>query len=277
MEHHTLVQLAHGDAVPAIGQGTWFMGDDPAAREKEIATLRTGIELGLSLVDTAEMYGDGRSEELVGEAIAPVRDEVFLVDKVLPSNASLQGTITACERSLERLGTDWIDLYLLHWPGAHPLEDTVEAFEQLKDRGLIGAWGVSNFDPEELSYLPGHPAVNQVLYNPSRRGIEFDLIPQQLSMKPPVPVMAYSPLEQGEMLSDPTLNAIAQEMGVSVAQVLIAWAIRSGSVIALPKSSSIEHVRQNAEAGSLRLNDEHLARIDAAFPAPTSPVPLEVI
>lgn len=269
------IELADGTHIPSIGQGTWFIGDEPSRREAEIATLRTGVELGLRVIDTAEMYGDGRSEQLVGEAITPIRDEVFLVDKVLPSNASRGGTVRACERSLERLGTDWIDLYLLHWPGPHPLDETAQAFESLKARGLIGAWGVSNFDTDELRLLPGTPAANQVLYNPARRGIEFDLMPQQAAMG--IPVMAYSPIEQGVLLQDATLAQIAAESDATVAQVLIAWAVRSGRVIALPKASRVEHVRQNAQAAELVLDEDQLQRIDSAFPPPETRTPLEVI
>ncbi|MDP5228417.1 MULTISPECIES: aldo/keto reductase [Arthrobacter] len=271
------VTLADGEVVPALGQGTWFLGDDPWKRDAEIATLREGIELGLTLVDTAEMYGDGRSEDLVGEAIAPVRDRVFLVDKVLPWNASRKGAIQACERSLEILGTDWIDLYLLHWPGPHAVEETVDAFEELVARGLIGSWGISNFDAGSLGDFPSAPLVNQVLYNPSRRGPEFDLFPAQARLDRPVATMAYSPIEQGRLLDDPVLEGIAANRGVSVAQILLAWAIRSGEVIAIPKASTPEHVRDNAQAGSLHLTDPELAEIDRAFPAPRRKVPLEML
>lgn len=271
------VTLSDGTVLPALGQGTWFVGDDPWRRDTEIATLREGIDLGLTLVDTAEMYGDGRSEDLVGEAIASVRDRVYLVDKVLPYNASRRGTVQACERSLEVLGTDWIDLYLLHWPGPHPLEETVEGFEELIRRGLIGAWGISNFDADALDRFPSAPAVNQVLYNPSRRGPEFDLFPAQARLSSPVKTMAYSPIEQGRLLDDPTLGGIAAERGVTVAQVLLAWAIRSGDVIAIPKASSVEHVRDNAAAAGLELSAPELDRIDRGFPTPTRKVPLEML
>lgn len=269
--------LANGTRLPLLGQGTWHIGDDRGTRAAEIETLRTGIELGLSLVDTAEMYGSRRSENLVGEAIAPVRDEVFLVDKVLPTNASESGTIAACERSLAVLGTEHIDLYLLHWPGPYPLEETIAAFEQLCERGLIGAWGVSNFDPGEIADLPTAPQVNQILYNPSRRGPEFDLIPAHRGAQPHITTMAYSPVEQGRLLDDPALAEVADRHGLTTAQVLLAWAIRSGETIAIPKASTPEHVRANAEAAELELTDQDLADIDSTFPAPTSPVPLEVI
>lgn len=269
--------LANGTTLPLLGQGTWHIGDDPAQAKTEIASLREGIELGMTLVDTAEMYGSGRSESLVGNAIAPVRDEVYLVDKVLPTNASEFGTIEACERSLAVLGTDHIDLYLLHWPGSYPIDDTIAAFEQLRDRGLIGAWGVSNFDPGEIVGLPAEPQVNQILLNPSRRGPEFDLLPAHRSARPHITTMAYSPIEQGRLLDDPTLAEVADRHDATTAQILLAWAIRSGDVIAIPKASTPEHVRANAEAAELELTSQDLADIDSAFPALTSPIPLEVI
>lgn len=269
--------LANGTRLPLLGQGTWHIGDDPGARAGEIETLRAGIELGMTLVDTAEMYGSGRSESLVGEAIAPVRDEVFLVDKVLPTNASESGTIAACERSLAVLGTEHIDLYLLHWPGPYPVGDTIAAFEALRERGLIGAWGVSNFDPGEIADLPTAPQVNQLLYNPSRRGPEFDLLPAHRRSRPHITTMAYSPIEQGRLLDDSALAEVADRHGLTTAQVLLAWAMRSGDVIAIPKASSPEHVRANAEAAELELTNQDLVDIDSAFLAPTSPMPLEVI
>ncbi len=271
------IELANGVQVPAIGQGTWYMGEDPSIREEEIATLRRGIELGLTLVDTATMYGNGLAEELVGEAIAPFRDEVFLVDKVLPYEASYRGTIESCQGSLERLGTDFIDLLLLHWPGSHPLEETVRGFETLIERGLIGAWGVSNFDSDELPALPSTPLVNQVLYNPSRRGVEYDLLPMHAASKPAITTMAYSPIEQGRLLRHPALEEIAQSLDVHVSQVLIAWAIRDRNTIAIPKSSSLAHVEQNAQAAQLKLSTDHLQVIDEAFSAPQRKTPLEML
>ncbi len=263
--------------VPALGQGTWRMGENPDTRETEIAALRAGVEAGMTLIDTAEMYGSGGSEELVGEAIAPFRDEVFLVDKILPQNASLKGTAAACEQSLERLGTDRIDLYLLHWPGPYPLEDTIEAFEELRERGLIGAWGVSNFDPFDLAALPAAPLVNQVLYNPARRGVEHDLLPLHRTYTPPIITMAYSPIEQGRLLGHPLLKKVAEQHGATVAQVLLAWAIRDGDVIAIPKSASVERAVENARSADLRLTAEELSVIDAVFPAPGAPTPLAVL
>lgn len=272
-----MTTTADGTPLPLLGQGTWHIGDDPETREAEITTIRTGIELGMTLVDTAEMYGSGRAESLAGEAIAPVRDEVFLVDKVLPGNASATGTIEACERSLRVLGTDHIDLYLLHWPGPYPVEETITAFERLRERGLIGAWGVSNFDPHDLAGLPAPPLVNQILVNPSRRGPEFDLLPAHRSHHPHITTMAYSPIEQGRLLDHPTLAEVADRHAVTAAQILLAWAIRTGEVITIPKASTPEHVRANAEAAGIQLSSDDLADIDAAFPTPTSPTPLEVL
>lgn len=268
---------ANGTTLPLLGQGTWHIGDDPGQRTAEIAALREGIELGMNLVDTAEMYGSGRSENLVGEAIAPVRDEVFLVDKVLPTNASEAGTIEACERSLAVLGTDHIDLYLLHWPGSYPVDETIAAFERLRDRGLIGAWGVSNFDPAGITELPAVPQVNQVLLNPSRRGPEFDLLPAHRGSRQHITTMAYSPIEQGRLLMDLTLAEVARRHDVTTAHILLAWAIRTGDVIAIPKASTLEHVRANAAAADIELSSADLADIDRAFPEPSSPTPLEVI
>ena len=269
------VTLRDGTPLPALGQGTWHVGDDTGRRAREIDTLRRGIELGMTLIDTAEMYGRGRSERLVGEAVRDCRERVFLVDKVLPANASRRGTREACERSLAALGTDRIDLYLLHWPGPHPVSETVAAFEELVGEGLIGRWGVSNVDADELAGYPATPLVNQVLYNPSRRGPEFDLLPAQ--RRAGVATMAYSPIEQGRLLRDPALSEVAARHDASPAQVLLAWAIRDGDVIAIPKASRPEHVEANVAAAGLRLSADDLARIDAAFPPPTTKVPLELL
>jgi len=262
-----------GHLRPRLGQGTWNIGDSPSTRAAEIASLRRGVELGMTLIDTAEMYGSGCSESLVGEAIAPLRDRVQLVSKVLPSNASKERTIRACEATLTRLGVESIDLYLLHWRGRYPLRETVDAFRQLFDQGRIRAWGVSNFDVEdmeELFALPGggECAANQVLYNPENRGIEFDLLPWCRQRN--VAVMAYSPLGQaGSLLKSPVLNSIAKRHSVSSAQVALAWCLRQ-PVLAIPKAGSIRHVEQNAAAETLELDSGDLAAIDTAFPPPRS-------
>jgi diketogulonate reductase-like aldo/keto reductase len=271
----TMITFPNGTAAAALGQGTWHMGDSPDTRATEIDALRTGIDLGMTLVDTAEMYGNGRSEELVGEAIAGRRDDVFLVSKVLPSNASATGAIEACHASLSRLGTDRLDLYLLHWRGSHPFDETVAAFETLVAEGSIRAWGVSNLDADELGQLPDGCQTDQVLYNLTRRGPEFDLLPWAEASG--MPVMAYSPVEQGRLLGDAALADIAQGLDATPTQVALAWTMRSGRVIAIPKASTVEHVRENALARDIRLTDADLDRLDRAFPPPMGPVPLEMI
>jgi len=256
------------------------MGDDPSRRREELDALRTGIELGMTLIDTAEMYGDGRSESLVGEAIAGRREEVFLVSKVLPANASRKGTVRACEASLKRMRTDRVDLYLLHWSGSYPLEETVRGFEDLLAAGKIRAWGVSNLDLEEMKKLVALPggmacATDQVLYNLSRRGIEFDLLPW--SRKSGISIMAYSPVEQGRILGNKILKLVAQRRGATPAQVALAWVLRQDGIIAIPKAASAAHVRENRAALELRLGVEDLAELDREFPPPSGPAPLEMI
>ena len=269
-----------GSSVPRLGQGTWNIGDSTSTRTAEIASLRRGVELGMTLIDTAEMYGSGRSESLVGEAIASIRDRVQLVSKVLPSNASKEGTIRACEATLKRLHVETLDLFLLHWRGRYPLRDTVEAFRQLLDQGKIRAWGVSNFDVddmEELFAVPGGSAcaANQVLYNPEHRGIEFDLVPWCLQRN--VTIMAYSPLGQaGSLLNSAALNGVARKQAVSPAQAALAWCLRQ-PVLAIPKAGSVAHVEQNAAAESLELDADDLAAIDSAFPAPKRKQPLGML
>lgn len=266
--------------MPRFGQGSWNMGDDPARRAEELAALRVGIDLGMTLIDTAEMYGDGRSESLVGEAIAGHRDKVFLVTKVLPSNASRKGVNRSCEESLKRLRTDRVDLYLLHWMGSYPLEETVRGFEDLLAAGKIRSWGVSNLDPDEMKTLvslPGGKAcvTNQVLYNLSRRGIEFDLLPW--CAKNGISVMAYSPVEQGRILADEALRKVAQRLGATPAQIALAWTLRDANVVSIPKAATVAHVRENRKALDLKLDAEALATLDAAFPPPKGPQSLEMI
>jgi len=272
--------LPSGLAVPVLGQGTWYMGDDAHRRADEVASLRLGLDLGMTLIDTAEMYGDGASEKLVGEAIAGRRDEVFLVSKVLPSNASRNGTIAACERSLRRLGTDCIDLYLLHWRGRTPFAETIAAFEALQDAGKIRYWGVSNMDVDDMREIERAPggdamATNQVLYNLTRRGIEYDLLPQAQDRG--LPLMAYSPIEQGRLAEYPEVQAIADRHGVTPAQVALAWVLRQDGVIAIPKASTPAHVRENRAALDLQLTAEDLEELDDMFPPPHGPEPLEMI
>lgn len=273
-------KLPSGESIPVLGQGTWYMGDEPGRRAEEIATLRLGLDLGMSLIDTAEMYGDGASEKLVGEAIAGRRDEVFLVSKVLPSNASRNGTIAACERSLKRLGTDRIDLYLLHWRGRTPFAETIAAFEALQDAGKIRHWGVSNMDVDDMSEIArasGGDAMstNQVLYNLTRRGVEYDLLPQAQARG--LPLMAYSPIEQGRLTEYPEVEDIADRHGVTPAQIALAWVLRQQGVIAIPKASTLSHVQDNRAALDVKLTEEDLAELDEVFPPPSGPESLEMI
>lgn len=274
------ITLPGNGSVPVLGQGTWHMGENRAAAQAEIRALQAGIDLGMTLIDTAEMYGDGRSEELVGRAVEGRRDSVFIVSKVLPSNASRRGTLAACEASLKRLGTDRIDLYLLHWRGRHPLSETVAAFEELKAAGKIGAWGVSNFDVDDMEELLSvadgdHVAANQVLYNPARRGIEFDLLPW--SDERGIATMAYSPLDEGRLVRHPALARIAAGHGESAAQVALAFLLSRPHVIVIPKSGSPERVAENRKAADLILTPDDMATLDAAFPPPRRKQPLEMI
>ncbi len=275
-----MVRLPDGERVPALGAGTWRMGESRIRRAAELAALRRALDLGVRLVDTAEMYGDGGAEEVVGEAIAGRRDEVFVVSKVYPHNASRHGAIAACERSLGRLRTDRIDLYLLHWRGAVPLVQTVEAFEQLRAQGKIRHWGVSNFDLDDMRELAGlragaNCAADQVYYSASRRGVEFDLLPWLREHA--MPLMAYCPLDEGALARDATLAAIGRRHGVTAAQVAIAWLLSRPGVIAIPKAVRSEHVDANLAAAGLALSAADCAAIDAAFPPPRRKTPLTVV
>ncbi|NMO94037.1 aldo/keto reductase [Actinomycetospora sp. TBRC 11914] len=266
------VRLAGSD-VPVIGQGTWRMGTD---RTAEVAALRAGIDLGLTVIDTAELYADGAAEEVVGEAVRGRRDEVFLVSKVLPRHATTDGTVAACRASLDRLGTDRLDLYLLHWRRGIPLAETVAGFEELLEEGSIRAWGVSNLDVHDLDDLPDGavPAADQVLYNLTRRGPEANLFPR--CARTGVTIMAYSPVEKGRLLDHPDLVRVAAERGATPAQVALAWSVRRDDVVAVPKAVRIAHVEENAAALRLELTAEELAALDHAFPAP-GVVPLETL
>jgi len=274
------VTLPSGETVPALGQGTWQMAETASRRKQEIEALRLGVELGMTLIDTAEMYGEGASEELVAEAIVGERDRLFLVSKVYPHNASRQGVVQACERSLRRLETDRLDLYLLHWRGSVPLEETVAGFEELRRSGKIRHWGVSNFDTDDMDELLRVPAgencaANQVLYNVTRRGPEFDLIPWMTEHR--MPLMAYSPIEQGRLPRGGVLQRIGQKYGASPFQIALAWLLQKPDVIAIPKASSPDHVRDNHRALEIRLSPEDLDAIDAEFPPPRRKRPLEMI
>ena len=262
------VKFSNGVSVPALGQGTWHMGRNARSRKSEADALRLGMDLGMTLIDTAEMYHD--AEAVVGSALKGRRDEAFVVSKVLPSNASYRGTLRACEKSLGKLQTEHIDLYLLHWPGSHPLEETIRAFEDLVAQGSIGAWGVSNFDTAEmdaLSVLPGGSQImtNQVLYNLEVRNIEWSLLPWCRQRE--IPVMAYSPLNQGNMGLD-KLTSVADRHAASPAQVALAWLLQQDQVMVIPKSADPAHVRQNASARDIRLDAEDIALLDGMFPPP---------
>ena len=273
------VRLPDGEQVPALGQGTWTMGERSAQRSDEIAALRTAVDLGMTLIDTAEMYGDGAAERLIGEALRERREEVFLVSKACPRNASHKRLPAACEASLKRLGTDRIDLYLLHWRGSVPLGETVDAMDALKAAGKIRHWGVSNFDAEDMEALVqaggGGCATDQILYNLTRRGPERDLMPWLAARG--VPVMAYSPVEQGRLLGDRRLATIAERIGAAPVQVALAWTMRHAGVIAIPKAGHVAHVRENRAAAHLVLSDDDLAELDSAFPRPRERRPLEML
>ncbi|SDG56641.1 MULTISPECIES: aldo/keto reductase [unclassified Duganella] len=273
--------FANGAEVPVLGQGTWNMGEKASGRQEDVRALQLGLDLGMRLIDTAEMYGEGGAEEVVGEAIAGRRDEAFVVSKVYPHNASFDGVQQACERSLRRLKVEAIDLYLLHWQGHHPLAETFDAFETLKKAGKIKAYGVSNFDldnmEEALTY--GAPATNQVLYNLMKRGIEFDLLPWARQRQ--MPVMAYSPLEtsgreQAALLDNPGLKAVATAHQVTPAQIALAWVLHQDGVVAIPKAVDPVHLRANRAAADIRLSADDLAALDRAFPPPRRRRPLDM-
>jgi diketogulonate reductase-like aldo/keto reductase len=274
------IMLPSGEAIPALGQGTWAMGDHRKRRDAEVAALRLGLDLGMTLIDTAEMYADGGAEEVVGEAIVGRREDVFLVSKVLPHHATTRGTILACHASLKRLRAERLDLYLLHWRGRVPLAETLEAFETLTRSGDIRYWGVSNFDTDdmkELAALKGGAAVasNQVLYNLGRRGIELDLLPWCDERR--IPIMAYSPIDQGRLLDHRGIDRIARRRDATTSQVALAWVLRQPGVVAIPKATDPEHVRQNRAALDIQLTPEELIELDREFPPPSAKVPLQML
>lgn len=273
------VTLKSGDKVPVLGLGTWRMGERASERAAEVAAVKLWLDLGITLIDTAEMYGEGKAEEIVGEAIAGKRDKLFIVSKVYPHNASRKGAIAACERSLKRLKTDRLDLYLLHWRGSHPLADTVAAFEQLVKDGKIRQWGVSNLDAGDMDELAGvqqgkNCASNQVLYHLGSRGIEWKLLEQ--CRKDKVMVMAYSPLGQGPILRKPALKAVADKHRVDPAAIALAWVLRQPGVITIPKAVKPEHIRADMKALDVKLDADDLKALDAAFPPPGRAQPLDM-
>lgn len=280
-----MVALPDGSVMPQVGQGTWYLGEDPAKRQEEIEALRLGVQLGMTLIDTAEMYGDGKSEHLVGEAIKGIRDQVYLVSKVFPHRASRNEILAACAESLRRLDTDHLDLYLLHWRGNVPLSQTIAGMEQLKAEGKIGRWGVSNFDIHDmqdlLSMENGNQCqVNQVLYHLGSRGIEYDLLKWQRERN--IPIMAYSPLAQGgrlreQLLESEEVRQIAKKHGVEAIQIILAWCLVQPDVAAIPRSSQPEHTYLNAKASTIHLDEADLKLLDARFPAPTFKTALDII
>ena len=274
------ISFPDGRTVPALGIGTWKMGEDARRRPHEQKALSRAIDLGMTLIDTAEMYGEGAAEELIGEVIRGRRAEVFLVSKVYPHNAGRRGAVQACERSLQRLGVDSIDLYLLHWPGSVPLEETFEAFGRLKESGKIGAYGVSNFDVEELEeawelQLGRNIATNQILYNLTRRNVEHGVLPWCHERH--IPVMAYSPVEQGRLLQNRKLVDVAKQRDATPAQIALAWLLAQDEVIVIPKAGDPRHVEENRQAGDIELTAAELAELDRAFPRPKQRRSLEML
>ena len=280
MAQSNTVQLPSGRAIPALGLGTWHMGEKKADRAREIAALKAGIDLRLTVIDTAEMYGNGGAEEVVADAIAGTRDRVYLVSKVLPHNASRKGTIAACERSLKRLKTDRIDLYLLHWRGSYPLANTVASFEQLKSEGKIVDWGVSNFDADDMAELKrvgdgDRCAANQVLYHLGSRGIEWQLLPD--SQRAGIPIMAYCPLGQGELIGHPAIVQLADKHAVAPSAIALAFLLAKPGILAIPKSSHAERVKDFATAREVKLDAEDVAILDREFPPPECKMALNIV
>lgn len=281
------LQLPNGRRIDTLGLGTWRMGESMRERSREVLAVRRALELGYRLIDTAEMYGEGGAEEVIGEALAGAlkagnlrREDLFVVSKVYPHNASRRGTAAACERSRKRLGLDVIDLYLLHWPGSHPLAETVDAFETLREKGHIGAWGVSNFDRADMASLWRVPqgarcAVNQVCYSLTERGLEFDLAPWQFEHG--VPLMAYCPIDQGRLAQSAGLRQLAARLGHSAAQVALAWLRQRGAVVSIPKAVREDHLRENLAASEIALSNAVLAELDMLFPPPRSKQPLAIV
>jgi diketogulonate reductase-like aldo/keto reductase len=269
-----------GESVPVLGQGTWRMGEDKSKRTKEVAALRLGIELGMTLIDTAEMYANGGAEKVVGEAIKDRRDGVVVVTKFYPQNATRDGMAAACDRSLRRLGIEQIDLYLLHWRGDVPLKETLAGFDELLESKKIRYAGVSNFDVDDMQELARFKSgferivTNEVLYNLERRGIEWDLLPWMRQRHRPV--IAYSPVEEGLLAHPhPVLKRVAERHDATPVQIALAWAIREEGVIAIPKAADPKHVRENRGAADIKLTKKDLEELDESFPSPEGKKPLE--
>jgi diketogulonate reductase-like aldo/keto reductase len=276
------VTLAGGEEIPVLGVGTWGLAERPRDRREEIAALQMAVDLGMTVIDTAEMYAGGAAEELIADALGDRRREIFLVSKVLPQHATRRGTVSACDASLRRLNTDHLDLYLLHWRGTVPLDETLAAFEDLERQGKIRHWGVSNFDVDDMEEVvsltanaDANVASNQVLYNLTRRGIEYDLLPW--CRKRRIAIMAYSPIERGRLANDATLKAIARRLDATPAQVALAWVLQQQGVVAIPKAAHVEHVREDRGALEIQLSSEDMSELDDAFPPPTRKMPLETI
>jgi diketogulonate reductase-like aldo/keto reductase len=272
------VSIPSGEKLPALGQGTWNMGVNPMRKKNEVEALQLGLDLGMTLIDTAEMYADGKAEEIVAEAVKGRRHETFIVTKVIPSHAKHNQVISSCDKSLNRLGTDRIDLYLLHWRGNTPLEETLRAFTELMKAGKIRHWGVSNFDTSDMKELValkdgGAVATNQILYNPARRGPEWELLPWCRERN--IPIMAYSPVDQGGLAKHPVLKNIAKRHQASAAQIALAWLLLQEQTIVIPKAVRPDHVRENRKAADLQLTEADLHELNIAFPPPTRAVPLE--
>lgn len=280
------MNLLDKSTMPILGQGTWGMGENPDSKEKEVKALRHGIKNGLSLIDTAEMYGNGGAELVVGKAIKDFnREDLYIVSKVYPHNAGKDNIFTACENSLKRLGTDYLDMYLLHWRGSIPLEETVECMEKLVKLGKIKGWGVSNFDTDDMKELwqikdGQNCLLNQVLYHLGSRGIEFNLLPWMKENK--VATMAYCPIAQGGrlkrgLLDNPAVNEVAKKHGISQTQVLLAFVLNQENLIAIPKASSINHIDKNIATLNVKLDNEDIALLNEHYPAPNHKTFLDIV
>ncbi|HLQ98982.1 MAG TPA: aldo/keto reductase [Sphingobacterium sp.] len=277
---NTLFQYISNKKLLPMGMGTWNIGNDLYSVDQEVAAIQRGLDLGIKIIDTAEMYGDGQSERTIAKALKNRREEAYLVSKVLPNNASYEGVLKACDRSLKNLDTEYIDLYLLHWQGYYSFQETIDGFEYLKNIGKIKAWGVSNMDVKEMNEIQNcehgmHCQANQVLYNLTRRGIEYDLIPWQ--HKSQMPVMAYSPMEQGRLLDSQVLKELGKKHSATASQLALAWILRDSMIIPIPKTSSVKHMEENFKALEIKLDEEDFKKLDSAFPPPAFKTSLQTL